>query len=148
MAVTRSFSASNYASGPPNDPLCNPTLALQRAQRAVGLMPENITLLSALGCAQDRTDDFEKCIATIERMDAKEPIDFFDDFYVAMAYSKLGNKSLALEKFHRAEHSITQDWDPQKYPDKTTAIKIRDEAAALLGLALSTNEPAPNPIVK
>ncbi len=145
LAQTSAFTAAHYATGPSNDPLYNPSLALQRARRAAGLMPEDAEYQLLTGRTQYRTGDFAGCIATIEKVTGREGTDFFDDFYLAMAYWRSGNEALARERFARAEESLEAEWDPSCYPDLATARRIRDEAAELLGLPPASDTPAPDP---
>jgi serine/threonine protein kinase/tetratricopeptide (TPR) repeat protein len=154
LAITSAFTAMNYAAHPLADPFADsattvavddPELALKRAEQAVALEPENAEFRWILACAQYRNDDFEGCVATFAGIDAKDLQDSFAEFYLAMAHWRLGNKELAKQTFERADQSLAAALDQLSYFGPATVQRIRDEAAALLGVGASDTDALAEP---
>ena len=87
--------ASNYATGPPDDPLYNPILALDLARQGMELSREIPSLKGAvawqLGRAHYRLGNWKECIETIEELYKDDP----EGVHSVSMISSLGHGQLA-----------------------------------------------------
>jgi tetratricopeptide (TPR) repeat protein len=124
----------------------NPARALELAQRAVALSPEEQTYWNTLGVAQYRTGDFQSAVSTLERSLAQSQgqMDGFDLYFLAMAHQKLGQTQQAKACFDQAGRWLANH---QSLPDNLLAElnAFRAEARACLGLQ---NPPRPSPSLR
>jgi tetratricopeptide (TPR) repeat protein len=116
----------------------DPALAMTLARRAVEIAPESGMARQSLGWALYRTGDWKGCVESF-RKEGEQATDYF----LAMAYWRLGDKTKAREVFDRSSTWLVgyeQRWDrnPNVYPIPSMQRRVRAEAAALLGLDAAT----------
>jgi eukaryotic-like serine/threonine-protein kinase len=135
------------------EPVRDPDLALQLAQRAVELKPDDGMCLQSLGWALYRKGDYRGAIEAIKKTSSGGE----DSFVRAMALWQLGEKTQAQAIFER-----TNEWlkvyeqacearlkqGTQSFPPPAQLKRLQAEAAALLGVTLPTVEPAAEPAAK
>jgi hypothetical protein len=130
--------AAGIYSHSPEKPFHNPALALKLARRAMELTPESGQ--QNVGWAQYRLGDWKGCISSLEKWKdfAKE-----GDYFGAMALWQLGDKTKAVDLFHRTDEWLAgyeKRWTPSTLPTPAMLWGIRAEAAALLGVNPPTGE--------
>jgi len=110
--------------------LRRPGQAIEHAQRACEVDPEDAAPHRTLGIALYRSGDFGRCILELELASriAREG-SALDFCFLAMAKQQLGESDAAREYFRQAE-SLGDAPDPE-------FVRTRDEAAELLGLMRS-----------
>ena len=113
-----------------SDPaLLDPPEAVRLADRAVRLAPDRDAVWNTLGVARYRAGDWAGAVEALERSAAANPPGgtAFDQFFLAMAFRRLGDEGRARESLGRAI-----DWADQYRPGHPDLARFRDEAAALL----------------
>ena len=107
----------------------NPRLAVELADRATKLSPQNATYLNTLGVAQYRSGSWETSAATLERaIRLRVQGNAKDWFFLCMAQKQQGQKDEAETSF---EKGLT--WMRANRPGNLELKRIRAEAANLLG---------------
>jgi tetratricopeptide (TPR) repeat protein len=102
--------------------------AVELAQKAVELAPEDGTYWNTLGAAQYRTGSWQAAIAAFEKsMALGGGGNSFDWFFLAMAHWQLGGQSEALEWYNRAVQ-----WMEKNKPKDDELRRFRVEAEELL----------------
>jgi serine/threonine-protein kinase len=122
----------------------DPTRAVVLARRAVELDPDNALFWDTLGVAYYRAGNWSKAVTALERRLALVPrkITWGNDiastwFYLAMAYSRLGQDQEARSWYDKAVQ-----WIDKNAPQEELR-RLRAEAAELLGIKdrQETNDP-------
>ena len=114
------------------DELRDPERALRFARRAVELKPGDGMCRQSLGWALYRAGDLRGCMEHLSERD------FMTCAFLAMAHWRLGDKERARALYDVAERGLAgyeKRWKPGVYPTPTMLRRMRDEAAALLGMA-------------
>lgn len=115
-------------------PLRDPALALDLAERAVRLEPNNPTCWAALGLARYRTGRWAEAVGAIEKCDALAGSSTTtNQFLLSLACSRLGDRERARRCYRQALANLAQGDVPTELQDELD--RLRAEAAALLGLA-------------
>ena len=108
------------------------------------MAPMSGPYLNTLGVAQYRAGEYQAAIETLTKsMDVRSGGDAFDWFFLAMAHGQLGNPEAARQWYDKAVA-----WTQTNTPDNVELRRFQAEAAALLGVTLPTDEPAPEPAAK
>jgi tetratricopeptide (TPR) repeat protein len=125
----------------------DPRRAVDLARERLALLPENAIGLRNLGCALCRLGDWKGAIAALEKSVAMSQkggsnrIGGFPGLYLAMAYQQLGGGDRAREYYIRAvAWPKTKPLNFQAY--HRAYFRLRDEAAALLGIEPTEDEKA------
>jgi serine/threonine protein kinase len=114
------------------DPLLrNEKLALEHAQEAVRLVPNDGDFWSVLGLAHYRVGNWQESVEALEKaMELSNGGRGDDWFILAMAHARLGNKAIAHRWYDRAV-----DWTQKNNTASYPALgRYQIEAAELLGL--------------
>jgi serine/threonine protein kinase/WD40 repeat protein len=114
----------------PDSELRSPARAVAHALRAVELEPKNGTFWNTLGAAQYRAGDWQAAVEALAKsMELRLGGDAFDFFFLAMARWQLGEKAEARRLYEKAVR-----WAEKFRPGDEALIRVRAEAAALLGV--------------
>ncbi|APW64287.1 serine/threonine-protein kinase [Paludisphaera borealis] len=137
-AATVHFLMADLHSASSEEHSDDPALAQTLARRAVELAPESGMARQSLGWALYRTGDWKGCVESFKKDGEKAT-----DFFLAMAYWRLGDKAKAREVFDRSSTWLVgyeQRWtrNPNVYPIPSMQRRVRAEAAALMGLDAAT----------
>ncbi len=117
----------------------DPGRAVELAQKAVELAPQDADFWNTLGVAQYRAGDWQATIAGLKKsMDLGKGGNSLDWFFLAMADWKLGNKDAA-----RVWYDKALEWMEKNDPANEELIRFRAEAAELLGLPQPATESTP-----
>jgi tetratricopeptide (TPR) repeat protein len=116
----------------PNLERSDPNLAVKLAAEVVELAPAVADGWNTLGLARYRAADFEGAIESLRkfrelRTDAHEGT---NPFFLALSHWQLGKKDEA-----RTWYEIAVNWMNSQAPTDKRLIRIRAEAAELLGVA-------------
>jgi serine/threonine protein kinase len=111
--------------------------AFEFAQKACELEPADAAHQTSLGMAHYRAGNWNAAVMALEK-GAKSPKGYTCDglFFLAMATWRLGNKERAYAMYDVAVRGMA---DNESHPDLR---RCRAEAAALLGVIVTENEPA------
>jgi serine/threonine protein kinase/cytochrome c-type biogenesis protein CcmH/NrfG len=106
------------------------SLAIASAKKAIELDPSSPDWINTLGMAFYRAGDWNAADAAVEEsMQEKKGGDSHDWFFVAMIGWQLGNKDNARVWYQKAV-----DWMEANAPQNAELIRLRAEAAELLGV--------------
>jgi hypothetical protein len=106
-------------------------MAVQAAEMATQISPDDWFAVNTLGIAYYRVHDWQASIEALERsIKRRNGGDAFDWFFMAMAHRQLGNKDEARKSYDKAVA-----WMEKNQPDNVDLRDFRVEAAQLLGLA-------------
>jgi len=137
--------AACYGVGPADDPLFDPARAAELARRSIELAPQEHSFRNGLARAQYRLGELGECLKTMEIVNSNSPSDRLDDFFLAMAHWRMGRKAEALSSFNTADASLAEQPQPPNdgmVPHHRSWVRVRAEAAALLGIGIDDG-PAP-----
>jgi tetratricopeptide (TPR) repeat protein len=108
------------------------TKAVEFAERAAKLDPQQPVCWRILGLARYRERDWKGAVAAMQRATELSTQWSYHYFFLAMAHWELGNREQALEVFKR-----TADWTEKNYPDDhQESREFRTEAEKVLGIVL------------
>jgi tetratricopeptide (TPR) repeat protein len=112
----------------------DPALALDLAQRAAALRPEDRAIRNTLGVARYRAGDYAGAVADLEKsVKLGSGGDSSDFFFLAMAHNRLGDAAASRSWYDKAVQ-----WMGQKAPKNEELIRFRAEAEeALFGRSLT-----------
>jgi tetratricopeptide (TPR) repeat protein len=114
----------------PDITLRDPVAAVELAEEAVKLVPQEGNYWNTLGAARFRVRDWDGARAAFEKsMALRGGGDGFDWFFLAMIEAKLGQKEQARKWF---DDAVT--WTSKSRPGDVELKRFRAEAAAALGL--------------
>jgi eukaryotic-like serine/threonine-protein kinase len=109
----------------------NPARAVERAQRAVELEPNNGNQWNTLGVARYRAGVLKAAIVALEKsMELRKGGDSLDWFFLAMAHWQLGDKEQARKWYEQA-----LQWMQKNQPENEELLRFGVEAAELLMIA-------------
>jgi tetratricopeptide (TPR) repeat protein/tRNA A-37 threonylcarbamoyl transferase component Bud32 len=112
----------------PESGLRNPALAVQLAQKAVAARQQSANCHNTLGVAHYRNGDNKAAVAELETACKLRPVtDPTDCLFLAMAYSRLSDRTAAQTWFDRA----VQEMDKQPSPSEELR-RFRAEAEAVM----------------
>lgn len=127
------------------EPLRDPELALRVARRAVELKPGDPDCMRSLGWALFRVGDYRGCIEALKEQNTDS------SFILAMAHWQLGEKTEAQTQFKLGTERL-KGFFPEfeegltrrtvTLPTPTQLYRLQIEAAALIGVSISTAETA------
>jgi serine/threonine protein kinase/tetratricopeptide (TPR) repeat protein len=103
--------------------------AVGLAVRATELQPTNPTRWKVLGMARCRVESWQASLEAFEQMRKLGGKDDRMPFFEAIAYWHLENKDAARRSYEAGAQSLQRQAKPDKHD-----LRIRDEAAALLGI--------------
>jgi serine/threonine protein kinase len=119
----------------PEPRLRDASQAVELAERAVALVPEEGTYWNTLGVAQYRAGNWDVAIGDLEKsMRLRKGGDSLDWFFLAMAHWKKGNREEARRWFDRAVR-----WMDQHRPNDDELLFFRVEATELMGVKEKTS---------
>jgi tetratricopeptide (TPR) repeat protein len=114
----------------PDPKFRDPKRAVELAQKAIELKPEEGTNWNTLGAAHYRAGDWKAAIAALDKtMELRKGGDSNEWFFLAMAHWQLGEKDKARQWYDRAV-----EWMGKNQPTNEELRRFRAEAAELLGL--------------
>jgi tetratricopeptide (TPR) repeat protein len=115
----------------PDSNLRNPQQAVEHARKAVELMPSDAGSWNALGVVHYRNGEWNAAIEALTKSIelAKGENAALNLFFLAMAHERLGDK-----KQTRAWYNQAVAWMDQYKPKDEELLRLRAEAAALLGV--------------
>lgn len=126
-----------YLATCPDIKLRDPAEAVELAQKAVRLKPNEGYYWNTLGTARYRTGDWKAAITDLETsMKLRKGGDANDWFFLAMSHWQLGDKEQAAKYYQQA---VT--WMDKHAPQDAELLRFRAEAAELLGIKGKTNQP-------
>ena len=113
-------------------------LAVQVAQQAAKVAPNNAVILNTLGVAQYRAGKWEDSIGSLAKAEelAPDKTFAFNGFFLAMAHWQLDHKDEARKWYDRSV-----EWMEKNQPKNEELVRFRAEAEELLGVT----EPNPAP---
>ena len=115
--------------------MLDPGRALDSAQKAVDLAPNEGNNWNTLGAAHYRAAEWTAAIDCLNKSgELRTGGDSFDWFFLAMAHWQLDHKEEARKWFQNAD-----GWMDTNQPNNEELLRIREEAAKLL--AAKINEP-------
>jgi len=130
-------SASNYnylawvLLATPIEQFRDPNRAVELAEKAIKLSPQDGNIWNTLGVAQYRAGDARAAIETLKKsMGLSDGGDALDWFFLAMAHWQLGHKDEARTWYDRGT-----DWVDKKGSFNEGLLRFRAEAANMLGIA-------------
>jgi len=103
--------------------------ALNLSKRAVQLDPQAGSRWQILGLAQFRVGNWQECLNAFKSATELKSENALTHFFQAMAYWHLGQKDEARRHYDAAADRLGQNASPDG-----KALRLRDEAAALLGI--------------
>ncbi len=107
--------------------------AVELARRAAELEPQNVRHQRVLGAAHCRAGKWQAALDALKRADEIAPDKGgFDGFVAAMAHWQLGDKDAARAAYEQADERMRRT-----HPDAEDVLRLRDEAARLLGIGRS-----------
>ncbi len=117
--------------------LRDPTRAIELARKAIELAPNNCSHWNTLGVAQYRVADWTTAIQSLTRSEELAPDQFtsFNEFFLAMAHSQLGETDAARRCYDRAVA-----WMEQHQPADPELQRFRAEAVELLAPSAPQDE--------
>jgi tetratricopeptide (TPR) repeat protein len=110
----------------------NPRWAVELAMKAVELMPEDAPCWNTLGVAHYRVGNLQEAVAALNKAEQLAPSRYlaWNDFFLAMAHWRLGQKEQA-----RKEYEQAVEWVQKKEPKNEELRRFRAEAEALLRIS-------------
>ena len=103
--------------------------AADLAERASRLAPARGRVWRTLGMARYRLGDWDGALLALEKATKIKSTDGMTSFYLAMTYARKKRPALARDQFRRVVEQLDRST-----PKDTSFDRLRDEAAALLGL--------------
>jgi Tfp pilus assembly protein PilF len=104
--------------------------ALDFAQQAVRLAPDNKVLRERLGMVHYRRKEFKECVAVLEPVTQAPQSETVSGFlFLAMAHGQLGNQERARRSYEQAVA-----WMDKNQPRNPELARLRAEAAESLGI--------------
>lgn len=117
----------------------NPSRAVELAQRAVDLTPNQGALWNTLGVCHFRAGDCDAAVTALEKsVELRNGGDSFDWFFLAMSYWHLGQKEEARRRYDQA---VT--WMAKHQTQHKELRRFRAEAEELLGTPEKTAQQDP-----
>jgi serine/threonine protein kinase/Flp pilus assembly protein TadD len=117
--------------------LRNPKQAVKHAEQATTLAPNDAGNWNTLGVAQYRNGNSAAAIEALTKsIKLGKGGNGTDFFFTAMAHWQLGHKDQAAELYKKAVQ-----WVEKNQPNDEELLRLRAEAAALLGLGTSQGSP-------
>jgi tetratricopeptide (TPR) repeat protein len=116
----------------------DPAKAIELAQRAIQISPDQASHWSTLGAAQYRAGDWRTAIETLKKSEELRPgrsTMCINALFLAMAYWQLGERDTSLQWYGKAV-----EWMDKQQTEDTQLHRIRAEAEELLQ---TDNEPPP-----
>jgi tetratricopeptide (TPR) repeat protein len=114
----------------PHTSIPHPEKAVELAQKAVALEPQNGSIRNTLGVAYYRMGQWQEAVVTLKKaMQLRSGGDSGDWFFLAMAQQQLGDAVAARKWYDRAVQ-----WMDKNRPQDEELRHFRAEAAALLGI--------------
>jgi tetratricopeptide (TPR) repeat protein len=115
-------------------------LAVEFAERALGVSPQDGDNWNTLGVARYRTGDWPKAIEALQKSRELQKDQKFsvDAFFLAMCYWRLGREDEARRWYDQAVL-----WMDKNQPHDEELRRFRAEAMSLMGEAPATNSSAP-----
>ncbi len=118
--------------------LRNPRRAVELAQKAVELAPQDRNIANTMGIAQYYSGNWRESLAWLEKSSRlSSGGDSFDWFFQAMAHYQLGDKDEAGKWYDKSV-----EWMEKNQPSDEDLVRFRAEAEQLLGIT------PPNPAAK
>jgi tetratricopeptide (TPR) repeat protein len=115
----------------------DPVRAAELAQKAIELAPTNGDYWLALGIARYRAGDWRAAVrAVVKSRELHNSSEIGDQLYLAMAYWHQGERDQARSWYDRAS-----SWMERNELKNQQLLHLRDEAAAMLGLARPPKSP-------
>jgi uncharacterized protein HemY len=123
----------------PDVKLRDPTEAVALAETATKLDPKDYRLPVTLGAAYYRTGNWNAAVAALEKPIQMTGVgNSLGWCLMAMAQWQLGNRDAARDSYQKAV-----DWVEKNQPDDPDLIRVRSEAAELLGIPQTQPASAP-----
>jgi len=114
----------------------NAERAVELAEKAVELTPQNGFYWNTLGVARYRAGDWKAAIEALAKsMELRSGGDSFDWFFLSVSHSQLEEKEEARNWYDKAVK-----WMEENIPDNKELIRFRAEAAELLGVRNETKD--------
>jgi TPR repeat protein len=112
-----------------NQSVQDPETAVELAQKAIALQPNDGGIWNTLGIAQYRAGNLQAAVKALNQsIDLRKGGDAFDFFFLAMAQQKSGHPDEARKWYDKALESMNT-----KAPHNQELIRFRAEAAQTLG---------------
>jgi tetratricopeptide (TPR) repeat protein len=119
-----------------------PGLAVELAEKAVELAPQDGNIWNTLGVAEFRAGDWKAGVAALDKsMALRDGGDSFDWFFLAMANWQLGHQDEARKWYEQAVA-----WMEKNSPNNPELDRFRAEAAELLGITKLQPLTRPQPV--
>jgi tetratricopeptide (TPR) repeat protein len=112
----------------------NPQRALELAKEVVKHRPQSGNNWNSLGIAHYRNGDWQAAIDSLEKSERLAPGQYvgYNGFFLAMAYSQLGDKDKARGWFEKAVK-----WTEKNLPNDAELLRFRTEAEHLFDMCTS-----------
>jgi eukaryotic-like serine/threonine-protein kinase len=135
----RYASLSEQLAAGPDSTLRDPRRAVEFAKEAVELCPNEASVWYTLGVARYRAGDWKgAALAMNKSLEVRNTGEFRTWFFLSMACWKLGSKDEA-----RKWYTAALVWTEKRAPEHEELLRLRGEAAALLGLSEKAADLAP-----
>ncbi len=113
----------------PDSRLQDATRAVELAEDAVKLEPNNPKIWNTLGAARYRAGNWKTAIEALQKSQEIGGAHSYDSFFLAMAHWQLDNKEEARQWYDKAV-----EWMEGNDPEDEELQRFRDEAAEVLGI--------------